>query len=77
MIEPVCDLRYNEARHNEAAFFVLLFPEGFLFPEMFPGALRASLTAGSMVRKGAEMVALGGIAVIAANLIGRHVGVTV
>ena len=41
------------------------------------GALRASLTAGSMVRKGTEMVVLGGIAVIAANLIGRLVGVTV
>lgn len=41
------------------------------------GALRARLTAGSMMRKGVEMVALGGIAVIAANLIGRLVGVTV
>ena len=41
------------------------------------GALRASLTSGSMARKGVEMVALGGFAVIAANLIGRLVGVTV
>ena len=41
------------------------------------GALRASLTAGSLVRKGVEMVALGRAAVVAANLIGRLVGVTV
>jgi VIT1/CCC1 family predicted Fe2+/Mn2+ transporter len=41
------------------------------------GALRATLTSGSMLRKGGEMVALGGIAVMAANLIGRLVGVTV
>lgn len=41
------------------------------------GALRASLTAGSLMRKGIEMVALGALAVVAANLIGRLVGVTV
>jgi vacuolar iron transporter family protein len=41
------------------------------------GALRASMTTGSMLRKGIEMVVLGGAAVAIANLIGRAVGVSV
>jgi VIT1/CCC1 family predicted Fe2+/Mn2+ transporter len=41
------------------------------------GALRASVTTGSMLRKGLEMVVLASIAVAAANLIGRAVGVNV
>jgi vacuolar iron transporter family protein len=41
------------------------------------GALRASMTTGSMLRKGFEMVVLGAAAVVIANLIGRAVGVSV
>jgi vacuolar iron transporter family protein len=41
------------------------------------GALRATMTTGSMFRKGIEMVVLGGAAVAIANLIGRAVGVNV
>ena len=41
------------------------------------GALRAHLTTGSMLRKGLEMVVLAALAVVAANLIGRLVGVNV
>lgn len=41
------------------------------------GALRASMTTGSMWRKGLEMVILGGGAVAIASLIGRAVGVSV
>lgn len=41
------------------------------------GALRASMTTGSMWRKGIEMVVLGGGAVAIAYLIGHAVGVTV
>jgi VIT1/CCC1 family predicted Fe2+/Mn2+ transporter len=41
------------------------------------GALRAALTTGSMLRKGMEMVVLATLAVVAANLIGRAVGVSI
>jgi predicted membrane protein (TIGR00267 family) len=41
------------------------------------GALRASMTTGSMWRKGIEMVVLGGGAVAIAYLIGHAVGVTI
>jgi VIT1/CCC1 family predicted Fe2+/Mn2+ transporter len=41
------------------------------------GALRASMTAGGLWRRGVEMVVLGGAAVVIANVIGRAVGVTV
>ena len=41
------------------------------------GAMRASLTLGSLWRKGIEMVVLGGAAVAIAYLIGRAVGVSV
>ena len=41
------------------------------------GMLRATLTTGSLWRKGTEMVVLGGAAVAVANLIGRAVGVNV
>jgi VIT1/CCC1 family predicted Fe2+/Mn2+ transporter len=41
------------------------------------GALRAHLTTGSMVRKGLEMLVLAALAVLAANLIGRAIGVNV
>ena len=41
------------------------------------GAWRAYLSGGAMLVKGAEMVVLASIAVVAANLIGRLVGLTV
>ena len=41
------------------------------------GVLRAHLTTGSMWRMGVEMVVLAALAVVAANLIGRAVGVSV
>jgi VIT1/CCC1 family predicted Fe2+/Mn2+ transporter len=65
---------YLFAEGNAALIASVSLTAGALFGV---GALRASLTARSMLGKGIEMIALGGIAVIAANLIGRLVGVTV
>ena len=41
------------------------------------GAWRGYLTSHAVLRKGAEMVLLASAAVVAANLIGRLVGVTI